>query len=125
VGGLTAPVLNRSAIKAEFKSANAYQIEALYNYHKTVLLSYTEVYNELNKFNNLRQISEQKSEEVSVLTRSIETSTELYKTGRANYLEVLLTQQNTFNAKLDLVNTLKRQLISTVSLYKALGGGWK
>lgn len=125
VGGLWAPVLNRSAIKAEFKAANAYQLESLYNYHKTILYGFTEVYKEVNNLNNLDKIYNQRVQQVDVLNRSVETSTELYKTGRANYLEVLLTQQNTLSAKLELVNVKRRQFVSTISLYKALGGGWK
>jgi len=59
------------------------------------------------------------------LILSVETSTELYKYGRANYLEVLMAQQNSLQTKLDLINSNKRQRISSVNLYKALGGGWK
>jgi outer membrane protein TolC len=37
VGGLSAPLINRSAIKANFKGASAYQVELLYNYQKSIL----------------------------------------------------------------------------------------
>jgi outer membrane protein TolC len=124
VGGLSAPLINRSAIKANFKGATAYQVELLYQYHKSILNGYVEVYNELNNINNLQKIYLLRNEEVNVLSQSIETSSELFRTGRATYLEVLLSQQNALNARLDFIDVRKRQLISNVNIYKALGGGW-
>jgi outer membrane protein, multidrug efflux system len=125
VGNLWAPLLNRSAIKAEFNAANAYQVEALYNYHKSIVLAYTEVNNEISNFNNLSQIVKRKTLEVDVLSKSKTTSIELYKSGRATYLEVLLAQQNALQARLEMINVKKRQLNSTITLYRVLGGGWK
>lgn len=125
VGNLAAPLINRSAIEAEFRSAKANQIEAMYNYQKSIINGYVEVYNEMVNIKNLEQIYDLKNREVNVLTQSIETSSELFKTGRANYLEVLVTQQNALQSKLELVDAKKRQYSSVINLYKALGGGWR
>ncbi|MFN6088159.1 MAG: TolC family protein [Cyclobacteriaceae bacterium] len=125
VGGLSAPLINRSAIKANFKGASAYQVELLYNYQKSILNGYAEVYNQLNNLNNLQRIYGYRNEKVNILSQSIQTSNDLFKTGRANYLEVLLTQQNTLNARLDFIDVRKRQMLSQINIYKALGGGWK
>jgi NodT family efflux transporter outer membrane factor (OMF) lipoprotein len=124
-GGLIAPLLNRSAIKAEFKSANAAQQEALFNYQKVILNGYIEVYNELAKIRNLEKVQEYKSNQVAALTQGIEASSVLFKTGRANYIEVLLTQQNSLNSKIELISVKQRQYNALVNIYKALGGGWK
>ena len=43
MGSLTAPLINRSAIKAQFNTEQAKQIEALYNYQKTIINGYIEV----------------------------------------------------------------------------------
>jgi len=59
------------------------------------------------------------------LTQAIEISTELFKSGRATYFEVLMTQNSSLQTSLDLVSTRKRQYQATVDLYKALGGGWR
>jgi NodT family efflux transporter outer membrane factor (OMF) lipoprotein len=124
-GSLTAPLINRSAIQAEFKSANAYQMEALYSYEKSILSGYQEVSNELSNINNLQKKYAFKNEQVNELNESIETSSELFRTGRATYLEIIITQQSALQAKLELVDVKKRQLNATVNLYKALGGGWR
>jgi outer membrane protein TolC len=49
----TAPLINRNAIKAEFSSANARQIQAMYNY--VILNAYLEVSNQLSNIDNLEK----------------------------------------------------------------------
>jgi NodT family efflux transporter outer membrane factor (OMF) lipoprotein len=125
LGGLWAPLLNRNGIQARFRGATAYQEEAILQYQKNIVGAFTEVYNELSRFENLRRMYEQKAQEAEVLTRAIGTANELYRTGRANYLEVLLTQQNALDARVDLVDTRKRQYQSLIQVYRSLGGGWR
>ncbi|MCU0442206.1 MAG: TolC family protein [Bacteroidia bacterium] len=125
LGSLTTPLINRSAIKAQFKNAKANQIEAMYKYQKTILNAYVEVSNELSNINNLEMIYKLKTEEVSTLDSSISIATDLFKSGRATYFEVLMTQRSALASKLELVTAKKRQYNTTVNLYKALGGGWQ
>lgn len=124
-GNLTAPVLNRSAIKAEFSRASAFQLEALYSYQKTIIEAFEEVSNELSNIRSLEMLSNLKAGEAEILNRSVETSTELFRTGRATYLEVLLAQQNALQSKLELTETNMRKYHAFVNVYKALGGGWR
>lgn len=124
-GNLIMPLINRSAIKAEFKSAKASQLEALYNYQKSIIYGYVEVYNQIVLIKNLEKMFELKTREVTILTKSIGTSSQLFQTGRANYLEVLMAQKNALQSRLDLVDLKKRQYNAVIDLYKALGGGWR
>ena len=124
-GDLVAPLINRNAIKAEFNTAKAYQIEAMYNYQKTILNGYVEVSNELSNINNLQKSYDLKSKEVETLTKAIEISNDLFASARATYFEVLMTQRDALDSKLELVDTKKQQYNAMVNLYKALGGGWK
>jgi len=124
-GGLVTPLVNQSAIKASFRTAKATQLEAMCNYQKAILNGYIEVYNQMVYINNLNQIYKLKSEEVNVLTTSIETASELFLTGRATYLEIIVTRSAALQSRLELINIKKRQFNSVVHIYKALGGGWK
>jgi multidrug efflux system outer membrane protein len=124
LGNLTSPLINRSGIKAAFNEANAAQLEALYGYQKTVVDAYTEVQNELSRFQTLNEKLILKTDEQEAASKAIEISRELFKAGRANYMEVLLAQQNNLQTKLDLIGIRKSQMLHTVNLYKALGGGW-
>ncbi len=124
-GGLVAPLINQSAIKASFRSAKAEQLQAMYNYQKVILNGYIEVYNQMVYINNLNKIYMLKNHEVEVLTTSIETASELFLTGRATYLEIIVTRSAALQSRLELINIKKRQFNSVVQIYKALGGGWK
>lgn len=124
-GDLAAPLINRNAIKAEFKSANARQLQALYNYDRTVLNAYLEVSTQLSKIENLQKGYDLKSQQVDALNRSIDISNDLFKSARVDYFEVLMTQRDALESKLELIETKKEQLNAVVHVYKDLGGGWK
>lgn len=124
-GELVAPLINRNAIKAEFSSANARQLQALYNYDKTILNAYLEVSTQLSKIENLQKGFDLKSKQVEALNTSIDVSNDLFKSARVDYFEVLMTQRDALEAKLELIDTKKEQLNAAVHVYRDLGGGWK
>jgi outer membrane protein TolC len=125
VGDVAAPLINRNAIKAEFKSANSRQLQALYNYEKTILNAYVEVSNQLSKIDNLQKSFSLKTQQVGALDRSISVSSDLFKSARADYFEVLMTQRDALESKLELVETQKELINASVYVYRDLGGGWK
>lgn len=124
-GEMVAPLINRNAIIAEFKNASANQISVLYDYQKTILNGYIEVYNEMSNINNLSKYYETKNKEAQTLSQSIDIAKDLFQYARANYLEVLTVQRDALSAKLELIEAKKNQLMATTNIYKALGGGWK
>ena len=124
VGDLAGPVINKNAITATYKSANAKQIQAVYNYEKTVLNAYIEVANQLANINNLGQKYVQKNNQVQALTQSTTISLRLFTSARADYMEVLLTQRDVLEARMELIETRMQQLHAQVNAYRALGGGW-
>jgi multidrug efflux system outer membrane protein len=125
VGDFAAPLINRNAIKAEYKSANARQIQALYNYERTILKAYLEVSSQLSKINNLEKSYQLKAKQVDALNRSIDVAGDLFKSARVDYFEVLMTQRDALESKLELIETKKAQLNAVVHVYRDLGGGWK
>jgi NodT family efflux transporter outer membrane factor (OMF) lipoprotein len=125
VGDVVAPLINRNALKAEYSSANARQIQALYNYERTILNAYLEVSSQLSKINNLEKSYELKTQQVDALSRSITVAGDLFKSARVDYFEVLMTQRDALESKLELIDTKKAQLNAVVHVYRDLGGGWK
>jgi multidrug efflux system outer membrane protein len=125
VGGLVAPLINTKALNAQLQGATATQVQAMYNYQKTILDAYVEVVNALTSVENTQRALVFKQEKKASLLRSAETADILYRAGKAGYLEVLLAQQNTLQAELELIETQKRERMSVVAIYKALGGGWQ
>ncbi|SFB16855.1 efflux transporter, outer membrane factor (OMF) lipoprotein, NodT family [Algoriphagus aquimarinus] len=124
-GELVAPLINRNAIKARYLMANAKQIQAIYNYEQTILNAYIEVANQLSNISNLEKTYDLKSQEVQALTQSVDISTELFNSARADYMEVLLTQRDALESRFDLIETKMKQMNAKVNIYQALGGGWK
>jgi NodT family efflux transporter outer membrane factor (OMF) lipoprotein len=119
------PLINRSAIQAEFANANALQIEAAYQYQKTILNGFLEVANQVSNVKNLQFSYQIKSKEADALAASVQVSSDLFKYAKANYLEVLSAQRESISTKLELVEIKKQQYNSITNLYKSLGGGWQ
>jgi outer membrane protein TolC len=125
LGNLTAPLINRNAIAANYNNAKNNQLVAMYNYQKSIINAYTEVVNHLNQIESLQKINTLKSDEVKMLDEAVLISVELFKYGRATYLEVLFSQKNSMQSQLELIQATKRKQISLLNLYKSLGGGWQ
>jgi len=125
VGGLVTPFINRNGIKAMYYSANAKQIQAVYNYERTILQAYTEVVNQQAKITNLANSYNYKAQQVDALSRSIEISINLFKAARADYVEVLMTTRDALESKIELVETKKQQMNARIQMYQVLGGGWR
>ncbi|MNQ70543.1 Outer membrane protein OprM precursor [compost metagenome] len=123
-GDLVAPLINRNAIKASYITANAKQIQAVYNYERTLVNAYMEVANQLSKIQNTAQSYDLKSKQVQALNESIQISNNLFSSARADYMEVLLTQKDALESKFELIETKKQQMNAFVNVYRALGGGW-
>ncbi|PZP52077.1 MAG: RND transporter [Pseudopedobacter saltans] len=123
-GDLVAPLVNKNAIKAQYANANAKQIQAVYNYQRTLVNAYVEVVNQMNKINNLQNTYQMQHSQVDLLTQSIDISNDLFKSSRADYIEVLTTQRDALESTFDLIETEVAQRLAQIKIYQALGGGW-
>lgn len=124
-GDLTAPLINKKAIRARYNMASATQIQAVYQYEQTVLNAYTDVLNQLSKLENYANSLITKQREVDILSESVNIANNLFRYAKADYVEVLLTQEEVLDAKMELVETKLQQLLAKVGIYRALGGGWR
>lgn len=123
LGGLTGPLINRKAIQANFQSADAQQVEALYEYDKTLLTAYSEVCTLMSKIKNLDQYYQLKTEESSKLNQSVNVARQLYLNSRCTYLDVLMDERDALDAKMERLEAKEQQLSSIVDVYRSLGGG--
>jgi NodT family efflux transporter outer membrane factor (OMF) lipoprotein len=124
-GDLVAPLINRNAIKATYYNANSKQIQAVYNYERSILNAYIDVVNQLSNVDNFNKSYEIKLQEVNLLHQSITISNSLFNSGRADYVEVLLTQREALESTVEQIEIKLKQLNANVNMYRALGGGWK
>jgi NodT family efflux transporter outer membrane factor (OMF) lipoprotein len=125
LAGVAAPLLNRNAITADYFSSNSRQMQAVLKYERAILSAYLDVNTGISLLHNLAQSYAFKAQQVERLAESVEISTLLFNSARADYLEVLTTRRDSLEAQVDLIETKQRQLTATVTLYQALGGGWR
>ncbi|WP_153798911.1 TolC family protein [Foetidibacter luteolus] len=125
VAGLTAPIFNQNKLKAGYAIANAQNKEAIYNYQKVLLSSFSEVVTSLKSIENGSESFKLKEQEVRELTNAVATAKDLYLTGYANYLEVISAQKGVLEAELQLNGNKKQLFQSVIGLYRSLGGGWE
>ncbi|WP_089375842.1 TolC family protein [Methylobacillus rhizosphaerae] len=124
-GDIMAPLVNRNAIIATYKNASAEQIQAAFDYEQAIIKAYSEVSTQLSNIDNLDKNYQLKNSQVEALTSSIDISNQLFQSARADYMEVLLTQRDALEAKMDLIETKQKQITAMIDLYRALGGGWQ
>jgi NodT family efflux transporter outer membrane factor (OMF) lipoprotein len=125
LGDFMAPLVNKNALYAKLKITNAKQKQAVVQFEQKLLNAYLEVSNWLNKIDNYHKAFALKKREVDILTQSINISNNLYNSGRADYMEVLLTQREALESTLELIEIKLVQMESKIQLYRALGGGWR
>ena len=124
-GDLMAPIFNRKTITATYFTANSKQMQAVYHFERAILNGYIEVSKLLAMIHNLEKSYDLQAEQVQKLTQSIDISSLLFASARADYMEVLLTRRDALEAQIDLIENKKRQMNAAVGLYQALGGGWR
>ncbi|HYZ84900.1 MAG TPA: TolC family protein, partial [Bryobacteraceae bacterium] len=124
-GKAFAPLLNRKGIKADYFSANSREMQAVLHYERAVLIAFVEVSNRVSLTRNLSQGYGLKQQQVDRLAQSVDISTELFNLNRAEYLEVLTARRELLEAQQELVEMKQQQMDATVTLYQALGGGWR
>lgn len=125
VGGLAQPIFNQRAIKTQFEVAESNQQEALFNFRLSLLNAGKEVSDALSNVQATDSITRIKTREFEAYQKATLYAEELLNNGLANYLEVLRSRENTLNVELSLVANKRAHLSALVSLYEALGGGWR
>jgi NodT family efflux transporter outer membrane factor (OMF) lipoprotein len=125
IAGLTQPIFNQGVNTARLNIAESKQQEALLQFKKTLLAAGQEISNALFSYNIVFEKAELRSKQIEALTKSVDYTKELLNFGTANYTEVLTAEQSLLSAELSRVNDKLQQLQASVTLYRALGGGWK
>jgi multidrug efflux system outer membrane protein len=121
---LTGPIFEGGLLKAQLRQARAVWDESRFQYQSTVLNAFQEVSDALASRQELTLERLEQERAVAAYKEAVQVANQRYVGGQANYYELLQEQQLLFPAQNALTQTLLNQLLASVQLYKALGGGW-
>jgi outer membrane protein TolC len=97
----------------------------LISFRNTLLIAGGEVQNALGSYESSVQKIALRKLQLEALVKSVDFTKELLNYGSATYIEVLNAQSSLLSAQLSKINDRLQQLDATITLYRALGGGWK
>ncbi|MFW0778034.1 MAG: efflux transporter outer membrane subunit [Rickettsiales bacterium] len=121
---LTMPIFDSGRNLSRLDTAKANYTEAVELYKQQVLVAFRDVETSLV---NQRLMAEQAFEQdaaARAATRTTELSQRRYDEGEVDYFEVVSTQRDALTAQRAAVQTRGQRFIATVTLIRALGGGW-
>jgi len=121
---LLGPVFDAGRGKSRVEAERARTEQLLNNYQLTVLRAFQEVEDSLIDIRSYRDEAQARERQVTSARSASGLSRARYDGGVTSYLEVLESERSLFRAELLASSTRREQLVSIVSLYKALGGGW-
>lgn len=120
-----APLYPESTPKAIRTGVKAAYDEAVASYQQTVLNGFKEVEDNLSALQVLDEATNAQAEATTSAREALTISNNQYNAGIVNYQSVILTQTTALNNERTALSILSRRLVASVSLIKALGGGWQ
>ncbi len=121
----TLPIFNAGKIRANVHYTEAQEKEMLASYQKAVKTAFREVSDAIVGYHKTAEQRAQQELLVKALRDTDRLSTLRYQGGLDSYLQVLDAERNLFQGELDLARLRRDELVSVVTLYRALGGGWQ
>lgn len=118
------PIIQGGRNRANLAAARAGYDEAVANYRQSVLTAFQQVEDGISNLSTLSQAIATQTAAVQDARRALEIANNRYVGGVTNYLDVITAQTTLLNSQRLETQLLGRQMVSSVYLVKALGGGW-
>ncbi len=122
---VTWPVFQSGRIRANIRVQNARQEQVLAGYEQTVLLAFADVERSLTAYAKEQIRRQSLAESVQANQKALVLANDLYDHGLTDFLRVLASERGLYQSQDSLVQSDQAVALNLVSLYKALGGGWK
>jgi len=123
-GAFSGPLFNAGRTLGNYRASIAQWEQSRLQYEQAVLTALREVSDALTALAKLNDAEVGQDTAVKALAEAVEHATDRYRTGLANYFEVLEALQQLYPAQTTLAQIRRNRLTAYVQLYKALGGGW-
>jgi len=125
VSSLSAPLFKGWSLEAGVEQATASQKELIETYRQTVLESLQEVEDAISAVDTADKREIQLLQAQLNTTKAYDLSKKKYEAGSINYQTLLVAQNSQLSAEDTYLQARLVHFNSMVTLYKALGGGWK
>ncbi|MCF3112070.1 efflux transporter outer membrane subunit [Niabella sp. CC-SYL272] len=125
LGNVTQPIFQQRQLKTQLETAKIQREQSVLEFRQSVLNAIGEVSDALVATEKLKEQKTIATDQADTLQLAIKNARLLFKSGMANYIEVLTAQSNVLQSELNLANIHRLQLSAAVDLYRSLGGGWK
>ena len=117
-------VLSGGKRHAQVDFAKSGYAASVANYRQTVLTAFQEVEDSLSGLSVLAEAAETQQQAVNASQRALQIANDRYTGGLVTYLDVITAEENLLAAQRLATQILGQRLVTSVSLVKALGGGW-
>lgn len=124
-GAIAQPLFQRKELRTQFEVAKIEREQSVIRFRQNVLEAVGEVSDALVKIEKLKSQYDIASNKVEKLQLAVSNANQLFQSGRATYLEVIVAQSNVLQSELEVSNLKRDQLYAVVDLYRSLGGGWR
>jgi len=124
-GGVLQPVFQGWRIFYNYEASKFRFEQAVAEYQRAAQNGFREVADALVSVEKLKDVRAELEVSVEALANAARLSRLRYDTGLANYLEILIADQQLFDQEILLARARGAQLNAVVQLYRALGGGWQ
>jgi multidrug efflux system outer membrane protein len=121
---ISLPVFDAGRNRAGLEGARAVWEESVANYRQQVLVAFSEVEDALSDLQHLADQSAALQQAVASARDAEELSGKRYRAGLVSYLEVVISERSALLAEQLATQVQGQRLQASVSLIKALGGGW-
>ncbi len=121
---VSVPLFAGGKTRAGMERVRAAHDEALANYRQAILVSFNDVENALASIRNLSTQTEAQHRARDSARQAAEIAHARYAAGTSPYLEVIDANRTVLQVQRTCVTLGGQRLIASVSLIKALGGGW-
>jgi multidrug efflux system outer membrane protein len=118
------PILDFGRTGANVDAAEARKEQALVSYQQTVRLAFVDVANALSAVRTSENRTQAQIRQVKANEETVRVAGLRYNAGYSTQLDQLDAQRQLFAAQLESIAAMQDRLAATVTLYKALGGGW-
>ncbi|MFY0255415.1 efflux transporter outer membrane subunit [Chitinophaga sp. 30R24] len=124
-GSVAQPIFQRRALKTQLEVAKIQREQAVIQFRQVALNAVGEVSDALVKLDKVKVQQEIAARKVGTSHLAVAQAQLLFRSGMANYLEVITAQSNALQAELSQADIDRQRLSAMVDLYRSLGGGWK